>query len=69
MKQLTLFSDILNISTDGYSYERSEITRWFDQNRSSPVRSPMTGAVLVNRILIQNTNLRITIKRYQNRRL
>ena len=55
------------MTTDGYSYERLEITRWIDQNSTkSSILSPMTGADLQHRSLLDNINLKIAIQRYQN---
>tara|TARA_B100000482_G_C12610589_1_gene298863 strand:- start:2982 stop:3356 length:375 start_codon:yes stop_codon:yes gene_type:complete len=45
------------ICSDGYSYERSEIQKWFEKSSSSPY----TGKKLVDTYLIPNHALRNTI--------
>jgi hypothetical protein len=43
---------------DGHSYERSHIKRWFEHN----ITSPLTGAVLPNKIVASNHALRNLIQ-------
>lgn len=43
------------VAADGYTYERSSIERWFSDGKRT---SPHTGAVLPNKILIPNMDLR-----------
>lgn len=46
------------ICADGRSYERSAITKWFETSQ----RSPMTGAVLENTVMLPNVNLKALIE-------
>jgi len=48
------------VASDGMSYERTEITRWFQTHDTSPV----TGAICHTR-LVCNINLRIRIREWQ----
>ena len=52
------------IATDGYSYERSEFTRWIERKEVSP----LTGAP-IDRICLPNHGLRGTISELINNRL
>jgi len=46
------------VSADGYTYERSAISRWFDMSRKSPV----TGQTLPHTELVPNQSVRTLLK-------
>jgi len=48
------------ITSDGFTYERSSIERWFIDHNTSP----MTNKILVNKLLIPNIILRNLIELY-----
>ena len=50
------------IATDGNSYERESIVKWFGKNKTSPC----TGNKIDHSILIPNHNLRNTISEIMN---
>ena len=52
------------IASDGHSYEREAIERWFSMGKNT---SPKTNAVLTSLQLTPNHSLRQTIEEYQSR--
>jgi hypothetical protein len=48
-------------AADGYSYEKSEIERWFAEH-GDKARSPMTTAPLAHHDLVENHALKSTIR-------
>lgn len=51
------------IASDGYTYERRAIERWFGMND----KSPLTNVKLPNKGLIQNHSLLSAIKKWKAR--
>eukprot|EP00041_Stephanoeca_diplocostata_P030351 m.917454 g.917454 ORF g.917454 m.917454 type:complete len:644 (-) comp23738_c0_seq66:1804-3735(-) len=51
-------------TSDGYSYERSAILKWFEKNDTSPI----TGAPLAQKLLTDNHALRESIDEWQRRK-
>ena len=51
------------VTADGYSYDRSAITRWLEDHNTSP----RTGAVLPNNNLIPNVDLRLAIEEFEEK--
>lgn len=52
------------MTCDGFTYERSAITEWFQRNRGNPT-SPITGERLENTTLVPNHSLRRAIDQYR----
>lgn len=50
-----------NIFSDGFSYESSAITEWFDHGKNT---SPMTNVEISNTELFENTKLKDQIDEY-----
>ncbi|RWS15133.1 WD repeat: SAM and U-box domain-containing protein 1-like protein, partial [Dinothrombium tinctorium] len=49
------------VASDGYSYEREAIEKWFESGNNS---SPMTNEPLTDQRLITNLTLKLLIKKY-----
>lgn len=47
------------VAADGHSYDRSQISHWFRNHRTSP----MTGQALLHVVLFDNVALRGVIRR------
>ena len=48
--------------SDSYTYERSSIENWFKKSN----RSPMTGEVLISKLVYPNKNLKEEMEMYEN---
>jgi serine/threonine protein kinase len=52
------------VCSDGHTYERTSIEKWFDSRRPAPATSPSTNLPLANTTLISNHALRSAISEF-----